>query len=82
MGALEIAMGIIIMVLAAVLITCVLLQSGKEKGLSGTITGSGETFFSKGKSKTKDAMFSKITTILSFVFVVLATVLYIVMATK
>ena len=79
MGAFEIVMGIVIIVFAVVLIACVLLQSGKDKSLSGTITGAGETFFTKGKSKSKDAMFSKITTVLSFVFVVLALVLYIAM---
>lgn len=73
----EIALGIVIIVLAVVLIACVLLQSGKDKSLSGTITGAGETFFTKGKSKSKDAMFSKITTVLSFVFVVIALALYI-----
>ena len=79
MGAFEIVMGIVIIVFAVTLIACVLLQSGKDKSLSGTITGAGETFFTKGKSKSKDAMFSKITTVLSFVFVVLALVLYIAM---
>ncbi|MBQ8344748.1 MAG: preprotein translocase subunit SecG [Clostridia bacterium] len=73
----EIVLGIVITVLAVLLITFVLLQSGKDKRLSGTIAGAAETFFAKGKSKARDAIFSKITTILSFVFVILAVVLYI-----
>ena len=77
MNALEIVLGIIITVLAALLIVFVLLQSGKDKRLSGTIAGAAETFFSKGKSKARDAVFSKVTTILSFVFVILAVILYI-----
>ena len=80
MGPFEIVLGIVITILAALLITFVLLQSGKDKRLSGTIAGAAETFFSKGKSKARDAMFSKVTTILSFVFVILAVVLYIVIA--
>ena len=43
----EIALGIVICVLALVLVACVLLQSGKDKRLSGTIAGAAETFFGK-----------------------------------
>ena len=68
----EIALGILLIVLAAVLVVCVLLQSGKDKKLSSTITGSADTFFSKGQSKSKDKMLSTATTILAIVFVVVA----------
>ncbi len=77
MGPLEIVLGIIVIAVAAFLITFVLLQSGKDKRLSGTIAGAAETFFAKGKSKTRDKIFARITTVLSFVFVVLVVVLYI-----
>ena len=80
MGVLEIILGIIIIVLAIVLIAFVLLQSGKDKRLSGTIAGAAETFFAKGKSKTRDKMFARLTTVLSFVFVILVVVLYIMVA--
>ena len=78
MTTLEIVFGIILCVLAAALITCVMLQSGKEKSLSGTISGAGESFFSNNKGKSKDKMFSRITTILSFVFAVCVIVLYVI----
>ena len=68
----EIALGILLIVLAAVLVVCVLLQSGKDKKLSSTITGSADTFFSKGKSKSKDKMLSTVTTILAIVVGVVA----------
>lgn len=80
MGVLEIILGIIIIVLAIVLIAFVLLQSGKDKRLSGTIAGAAETFFAKGKSKTRDKMLARLTTVLSFVFVILVVVLYIMVA--
>lgn len=76
----EIALGIIICVLAVVLVACVLLQSGKDKRLSGTIAGAAETFFGKGKSKERDKKLSVATTILSFVFVILVVVMYIMVA--
>ncbi len=80
MGLLEIIIGSVIILLAVVLVACVLLQSGKEKGLSGTISGAAETFFSKGKSKTRDKMFARITTVIGFAFVILVVTLYIIMA--
>lgn len=79
----EIALGIILIVLAVAVITCVLLQSGKDKRLSGTIAGgAADTFFAKGKSKGKDKIFAMITTILSVIFVVIAVVAVIVITAK
>lgn len=78
MSAVEITFGVILCVMAVALITCVLLQSGKEKSLSGTIAGAGESFFSKSKGKTKDKIFSRVTTILSFVFAALVVVVYVI----
>ena len=74
----ELALGIVLIVLALAIVVLVLFQSGKDKRLSGSIAGAAETFFAKGHSKTRDKMLSRITTILSFVFVILVVVLYIV----
>ena len=78
MTTVEIVLGVILCLLAVVLIICVLLQSGKEKSLSGTIAGAGESFFSKSKGKTKEKMLSRITTLMAVVFVVMVVVLYVV----
>ena len=80
MGALEITLGIIIVALSIVVITFVLLQSGKDKRLSGSIAGVAETFFAKGKSKDRDKVFSTVTTILTIVLVVLIVVFGIIVA--
>ena len=80
MGALEIVLGIIFIVLAAALVICVLMQSGKEKSLSGSITGAGETFFAKSKARTKDKILTRATMILAIAVVILAVVLGIVVA--
>ena len=74
----EIVLGILLVVLAAILVVCVLIQSGKGKKLSSTITGSSDTFFSKGKSKTNEKKLSMITTILAVAFVILTLVAVIV----
>jgi len=73
-------LSIILIVLAVALVVCVLMQSGKDKRLSGSIAGGAETFFGKTKGKSTDKIFSRITTILSFVFVAVMVVMYILIA--
>ena len=52
------------------LIVIVLLQSGKQAGLSGSIAGGAETFFGKNKGRTIDAMLSKYTAAAAIAFLV------------
>ena len=73
-------LGIVLIVLAAILVVAVLFQSGKEKGLSGSIVGGADTFGGKSKKAKKDALLNRLTTILAIVFAVLAVVLYIYIA--
>lgn len=66
----------IIQVLAALfLIAVVLLQSGKNAGLSGAIAGAADTFMSKNKAKTFDAKLAKMTKWVAIVFIVLTFVM-------
>ena len=74
----DIVFGIILLIAAVFLVIAVLMQSGKGKKLSSAITGSSDTFFSKGKSQTKEKMLSRITTILAVAFVILTLVAVIV----
>lgn len=74
----EIFYGVILVALAVIVVICVLMQSGKDKRLSSTLTGAAEGFTTKGKSKSKDKLLSTITTVLSIVFVIVAVVAVIV----
>lgn len=66
----------IIQLLAGIfLIAVVLLQSGKSAGLSGSIAGGADTFFSKGKAKSMDAKLAKMTKWVALGFVLLTLVL-------
>ena len=76
----ETILAIALLVLSVVLTVLVVMQSGKEKSLSGTIAGAGESFFSKNKGKTKERTLSVITSILSIIFVILAIVFVIIIA--
>ena len=80
MGVLEIILGIAILLMSVVLIVFVLMQSGKDKKLSGSIAGGADTFFGKSKVKSNDKLLSRVTTILSLVFVVVMVALYIIVA--
>ena len=76
MTTIEIVFGIILLAAALFLVIAVLMQHGKQKGLSGTIAGGAETFFGKQKGKTIDKILSKLTTIVAICFVVIVIAMY------
>jgi preprotein translocase subunit SecG len=53
------------------LIAVVLLQSGKESGLSGAISGGSDTYMGKGKSSTLDQKLASATKWIALVWAVL-----------
>ena len=61
-----IALVVLLVISSLGLIAAVLLQSGRSAGLSGAITGAGETMF--GKKKGMDELFAKLTAGLAGVF--------------
>ena len=68
----------VLLVMGAFLIVAVLMQHGKDHGLSGTIAGGAETFFGKDKGTRIDRMLGKLTTIVGIIFVVIVIVVYVV----
>ena len=80
MSALTITLMITHAVVSLALIIIVLLQQGKQQGLSGAIAGAGETFFGKNKARTIDAMLKKFTTVVAALFIVNSIGLYFAMA--
>ncbi len=64
----RIIVGIVHIILSILIIALILLQSGKQAGLSGAVAGAGESFFGKNKGKTLDAAFSKFTKICAIGF--------------
>lgn len=70
-------LGSVLLVLAIALVVIVLMQSGKDKGLSGTIAGGAETFFGKNKGSTVDKILSKITIVLAIAIVAVVIALVI-----
>ena len=69
-------LGSILLVLAVVLVALILKQTGKDKSLSGTITGgSTETYFGKSRGTSMDKILSRLTIAFSAIFVVISVVL-------
>jgi preprotein translocase subunit SecG len=74
----ETILGIIVLVLSVILTTIVLMQSGKDKKLSGSIAGGADTFFNKQRAGTWDKFLSKATPVIAAVFTILVIVMYLV----
>lgn len=68
------ALTIIHVIISFALIVVVLMQHGKQQGLSGAIAGGAETFFGKNKGRTIDAMLKKFTAVVAVLFIVSSVV--------
>lgn len=67
----EIALTILEAIASVALIVIVLLQSGKEAGLSGALAGNSDTYLSKGKGKNMDQVLASATKWVALAWVVL-----------
>ena len=74
----ELALGIVMIVLSVALTLMVLFQSAQDKQLSGTIAGGAETFFGKTKGTSIDKLLSKLTIVVSILVVLVALALVII----
>ena len=71
---LKLTLAIIQIVLAVILTGIVILQQGRQQGL-GAVSGAADTFFSKNKASSIDALLSKLTVVIATVFILLTLVL-------
>ena len=75
MGAFEIILIVLEALCSIALIGVVLLQSGKEAGLSGALAGSSNSFMNKNKAGNLDAMLASSTKWIAAAWVVLTLAL-------
>ena len=68
----------VLLAAAVFLVVVVLLQKSDKEGLSGTIVGGAETYYGKDDSMKKDKKLSKWTIIVSIIFAVAVTVVYVI----
>ena len=78
MNALEIVLGIVLLLFAIAIIIVVLLQEGSQINL-GVVTGGADTFLSKNKARSVDAFLARWTKVIAIGFFVLVIVTNIIM---
>ena len=71
----EIVLTVVEVLLSIALIVVVLLQSGKESGLSGALSGNSDNYLSKSKKKNMDQVLASSTKWIAAVWVVLTLIL-------
>ena len=77
MEILTIVLGIVLLVFAVALSVLVMMQSGKDKKLSGAIAGGSDSFYGKTKGTDRSKVLSLITSIVAVQFVILVFIMYI-----
>ncbi len=75
--------GITLIVAAVFLIIAVLLQSGKEKGMSSALGGSSsDTYYGKNKGNSRDYILNKLTIVVAIIFALLVIVSFVIQKDK
>ncbi len=74
MSAVEIILGILVILVSLAIIIAVLFQQGRRAGINGAISGGADTFLSKNKARTVDAILARWTKYIAILFFVLAIV--------
>ena len=69
------AIEIVYMVICLVLTIVVLMQEGKQAGLTGAISGAAETYWGKNKGRSMEGKLEKATRVLAVLFVILSILL-------
>ena len=71
MSALDIIIGILVLLVSIIVVGVVLLQQGHRSGINGAISGAADTFLSKTKARTADAQLARVTKYIALAFFVL-----------
>jgi preprotein translocase subunit SecG len=74
MTALEIILGILVIIVSLAIIIAIILQPGRRAGINGVISGGADTFLSKNKARTFDAFLGRWTKYIAILFFILAIV--------
>ena len=74
MSVVEYIVGAAVIIVALIIIAVVLLQQGRRSGINGAISGGADTFLSKNKARTVDALLARWTKYIAVIFFVLAIV--------
>jgi len=73
-SAVEYIIGAFVIIISLIIIFVVLFQQGRRAGISGAISGGADTFLSKNKARTADALLARWTKYIALLFFILAIV--------
>ena len=74
MSAVEIILCVLVIIVSIIIVLAVLFQQGRRAGINGAISGAADTFLSKNKARTADALLARWTKYVAILFFVLAIV--------
>ena len=74
MSAVEIILGVLVIIISIAIVFAVLFQQGRRAGINGAISGAADTFLSKNKARTADALLARWTKYVAILFFILAIV--------
>ena len=77
MAVFQYVMGGILIAMAIFLVVAVLMQSGKDKRLSGSIAGGADTYYGQNKGKSRDKLIARLTTVVAILFTICVVVMYV-----
>lgn len=64
-----------LIVISVILAIIIMMQEGKESGLTSTLSGGSDTYWSKNKGKSKESILRKITAVLGILYMVIVLLL-------
>lgn len=73
---------ILVSIVSVILIIVVCLQEGKSAGLSASISGGSDTYWSRNKGRSKEGRLEKITIVMTVIFFIAAILLNVGIFTK
>lgn len=71
----KIILTVLFVLISLAITVIVLMQEGKQAGLSGSVSGAADTYWGKNKGRSVEGALEKATTILGVLFIVIALVL-------
>jgi len=75
MAVLKVILMILYIIICVALTVIVLMQEGKQAGLTGAISGGSDTYWGKNKGRSREGVLEKITTGLAVAFILLSLIL-------
>ena len=75
METLKMVLTVIFVLISLIITIIVLMQEGKQAGLSGSIGGIADSYWGKNKGRSAEGKLEKLTTVLAVLFIVIALVL-------